>query len=243
MNPRFGLSDKIWTCGLYHPKKLNYLFLAVFAFFSPFCYAKTAFSYSPDILSPCTPVLFMVKDVVKSEYRMIDMWSWFWGGRSARNLLRRQRMIAPRTEKEHANQHMWSNSYREMINMWSERSATQSREVKWFVLLLQVLYCNSREGLCQAPFTIKSEFKIWYAVSKEKARRDHFQHVWANPLVHTWWIWSHFAFRSINTHIRTQKLICSKQRKGFWSSNHIGELIYWCLYQWRETQICGFWKN
>ena len=60
-----------------YPKKLNYLFLAVFAFSSPFCYAKTAFSYSPDILSPCTPVLFMVKDVVKSKYRMIDMWSCF----------------------------------------------------------------------------------------------------------------------------------------------------------------------
>ena len=60
-----------------YPKKLNYLFLAAFAFFSPFRYAKTAFSYSRDILSPCTPVLFMVKDVVKSEYRMIDMWSCF----------------------------------------------------------------------------------------------------------------------------------------------------------------------
>ena len=86
----FGLSDKTWTCGLYHPNWLIYLFLAVFAFFSPFCYAKTAFSYSRDILSPCTPVLFMVKDVVKSEYRVIDMWSWFWGGRSARKSLRRQ---------------------------------------------------------------------------------------------------------------------------------------------------------
>ena len=49
-----------------YPNRLIYLFLAVFAFSSPFCYAKTAFSYSPDILSPCTPVLFMVKDVVKS---------------------------------------------------------------------------------------------------------------------------------------------------------------------------------
>ena len=60
-----------------YPKKLNYLFLAVFAFSEAFCYAKTAFSYSPDILPPCTPVLFMVKDVVKSECRMIDMWSCF----------------------------------------------------------------------------------------------------------------------------------------------------------------------
>ena len=62
----FGRSDKTLTSGLYNPKKLNYLFLAVFAFFSPFCYAKTAFSYSPDILSPCTPDVTMVKNVVKS---------------------------------------------------------------------------------------------------------------------------------------------------------------------------------
>ena len=68
------LSTKVEFCRLY-PKKLNYLFLAVFAFSEAFCYAKTAISYSPDLLSPCTPVLFMVKDVVKSKYRMIDMWS------------------------------------------------------------------------------------------------------------------------------------------------------------------------
>ncbi len=60
-----------------HPNRLIYLFLAVFAFFRPFCYAKTAFSCSRALLSPCTPDLFMVKDVVKSEYRMIDMWSPF----------------------------------------------------------------------------------------------------------------------------------------------------------------------
>ena len=59
------LSTKVEFCRLY-PNWLIYLFLAVFAFSSPFCYAKTAFSYSRDILSPCTPDLFMVKDVVKS---------------------------------------------------------------------------------------------------------------------------------------------------------------------------------
>ena len=207
MNTRYGLSDKTWTCGLYHPKKLNYLFLAVFAFSSPLCYAKTAFSYSRTLLSPCTPDLFMVKDVVKSKYRMIDMWSWFWGGRSARKLLRRQRMIASRTEKEHANQHMWSNSYREMINMWSGRVENT------FFLLPQVLYCNLELRLCQVLFSINSVLKIWYAVNKEKPRRDHFHHQGANPSVHTWWRWSHFAFRRIKTLVKTQKLICSKQRK------------------------------
>lgn len=60
-----------------YPNRPEYLFLAVFAFSEAFCYAKTAFSYSRALLSPCTPVLFMVKDVVKSEYRMIDMWSFF----------------------------------------------------------------------------------------------------------------------------------------------------------------------
>ena len=62
MSPLLRKND---TIRLY-PKKLNYLFLAVFAFFSPFCYSKTAFSYSPDILSPCTPDVTMVKNVVKS---------------------------------------------------------------------------------------------------------------------------------------------------------------------------------
>ena len=125
------LSTKVEFCRLY-PKKLNYLFLAVFAFFSPFCYAKTAFSYSPDILSPCTPVLFMVKYVVKSEYRMIDMWSRFWGGRSARKSLRRQKrnarersVKADRAKNEHTNHHMWSTSYREMINMWSDKISSK----------------------------------------------------------------------------------------------------------------------
>ena len=62
MSPLLRKNDKIRL----YPKKLNYLFLAVFAFSSPFCYAKTAFSYSPDILSPCTPDVTMVKNVVKS---------------------------------------------------------------------------------------------------------------------------------------------------------------------------------
>ena len=123
----FGLSDKTWTCGLYHPNWPEYLFLAVFAFFRPFCYAKTAFSYSRDILSPCTPVLFMVKDVVKSEYRMIDMWSSVWGGRSAQKLLRRQRRKTYRVQKKHTNLHMWSASQKEMINMWSEQSDSQEQ--------------------------------------------------------------------------------------------------------------------
>ena len=62
------MSPLLWKNGVFrlYPKKLNYLFLAVFAFFSPFCYAKTAFSYSRALLSPCTPDVTMVKNVVKS---------------------------------------------------------------------------------------------------------------------------------------------------------------------------------
>ena len=112
------LPTKVEFCRLY-PNWPEYLFLAVFAFSSPFCYAKTAFSYSRALLSPCTPVLFMVKDVVKSEHRMIDMWSSVWGGRSARNLLRRQRRKTYRVQNKHTNLHMWSVSQKEMINMWS----------------------------------------------------------------------------------------------------------------------------
>ena len=59
------LSTKVEFCRLY-PNRLIYLFLAVFAFSCPFCYAKTAFSYSRALLSPCTPDVTMVKNVVKS---------------------------------------------------------------------------------------------------------------------------------------------------------------------------------
>ena len=48
----------------------------------------------------------------------------------------------------------------------------------------QVLYCNSSSNGCQGPLKIKSELKIWYAVNKEKARRDHFHHQGANRLPH-----------------------------------------------------------
>ena len=159
-----------------YPNWLIYLFLAVFAFFSPLCYAKTAFSYSPDILSPCTPDVTMVKNVVKSEYRMIGMWSWFWGGRSARNLLRWQRMIAPRTEKEHANQHMWSVDWKQRKlcgqtqikshgqTMWSEQKITPCFFLRRCCIVTLVM------GFVKAPLKIKFELKIWYAVNKEKLR-------------------------------------------------------------------------
>ena len=211
----FGLSDKTWTCGLYHPNWLIYLFLAVFAFSSPFCYAKTAFSYSRALLSPCTPVLFMVKNVVKSKYRMIVMWSCFGGGRSARKFLRRQRRNAQRSEKKYTNSHMWSASQKGMINMWSGRAENT------YILLPQVLYCNSCEGLCQGHLKIKISTQNLIRSNQRKSSSRSFPSSSHNALVHTWWKWSHFAFRSINKPIITQKLICSKQRKGGYGINHI----------------------
>ncbi len=71
----------------------------------------------------------MVKDVVKSECQMIDMWSSVWGGRSARKSLRRKRRNLQSAEKKHTNCHMWSSSRKEMITMWSEMSAAKSREL------------------------------------------------------------------------------------------------------------------
>ena len=85
---------------------------------------------------------------------------------------------------------------------------------------LNAIYRIRNSGM-QGLLTIKSALKIWYAVSKEKARRDHFHHVGAKPLAHTWWKWLRFVFRGKNKLARTQKLICSKQRKGAHGSNHI----------------------
>ena len=120
------LSTKVEFCRLY-PNRPEYLFLAVFAFSSPFCYAKTAFSYSRALLSPCTPVLFMVKDVVKSEYRVIDMWSSFLGGRSDRKSLLRQRRNLQRAKNKHTNRHMSSTIRKEMISTDIELCCTHGR--------------------------------------------------------------------------------------------------------------------
>ena len=53
----------------------------------------------------------MVKDVVKSEYRMIDMWSLLFDAKHARNYA-----------------DMWSALQEEMITMWSGRAA-KNREL------------------------------------------------------------------------------------------------------------------
>ena len=139
----------------------------------------------------------------------------FRGGRCARNSFRRQRRNTCRSERKHTNHHMWSALQEEMITMWSGRAEN------CFIRPLQLWYFNSYSSGCQVPSAIKSALKIWYAVSKEKTRRDHLHHQGANPLAHTWWRWSHFAFRIGNNFVRTQKFICSKQRKGARSNAHL----------------------
>ena len=113
------------------------------------------------------------------------------------------------------NKNMWSGT--DQIT-WSKYVV--GAENRTAFLSPQVLYCNLELRLCQVLFSINSVLKIWYAVNKEKPRRDHFRHQDANPSVHTWWRWSHFAFRRIKTPVKTQKLIYSKQRKGDHSGNH-----------------------
>ena len=180
---RYGRMTR--TCCLYYPKKLNYLFLAVFAFFSPFCYAKTAFSYSRALLSPCTPVLFMVKDVVKSEYRMIAMWSPFEGKKEQRKTKKKPRSSSVQMPRCNVRNRFcecfhgyYTTAHRKCqlkpcgqlrkgtITMWSViDQITWSKYVvgaenNISFLPPQVLYCNSSSSGCQGRFEIKAELKI-----------------------------------------------------------------------------------
>ena len=119
------LSTRVEFCRLY-PKKLNYLFLAVFAFFSPFCYAKTVFSYSPDILSPCTPDVTMVKNVVKSVYEKMICGHHFEMRKCISKSLRRQRRTTQKAAKKHTNCRMWSVRQKTSITMWST-----TKQITW----------------------------------------------------------------------------------------------------------------
>ena len=94
------LSTKVEFCRLY-PKKLNYLFLAVFAFSEAFCYAKTAFSYSRVLLFPCSPHGIMVKNVVKTCTSKKHKWS-------PKNRSRHQASGSSRKKKTNREKQMWS---------------------------------------------------------------------------------------------------------------------------------------
>ena len=65
----------------------------------------------------------MVKDVVKSEYRMIDMWSSFWGGRSARKLLHRWKKRMESREETYRSLHVVN-----LLNRNDNYVVRQSRE-------------------------------------------------------------------------------------------------------------------
>ena len=97
------------------------------------------------------------------------------GGRSVRKLLRRQRRIASRTEKKHTNRYMWSTSYREMINMWSDKIDQQIAE-NYLVLILQMLYCNLELHDCQGPLRIKINAQNLIR-SKQRKKKKVFQRV------------------------------------------------------------------
>ena len=75
MNTRYGLSDKTWTCGLYHPKGDLNIFLVILSFFRPFRYGKNDLSRSRGILSPGTPIMSMVVYVVVKIRSQIDGFS------------------------------------------------------------------------------------------------------------------------------------------------------------------------
>ena len=162
MSPLLRKND---TIRLY-PKKLNYLFLAVFAFSSPFCYAKTAFSYSPDILSPCTPDVTMVKNVVRSMSEKMICGHHFEVRNSLENNSAGNEGRHREQRRKHANYHMWSAQQKISETMWS--GADQITWSNYVVgeencisfLLPRVLYCNSSSSGCQGRFEIKPELKI-----------------------------------------------------------------------------------
>ena len=72
MNTRYGLSDKTWTCGLYHPKGDLNIFMVILSFFRPFRYGKNDLSRSRGILSPGAPSVSMVVYVVVKIRSQID---------------------------------------------------------------------------------------------------------------------------------------------------------------------------
>ena len=109
------------------PQLIDISFYSRFCFFQPFLLRKNGFF----ILS-CTLVSVYSESVYGQICGQIRVPNdchvvLFWGGRSTRKSIRRQRRIAQRAEKKHTNCYMWSNSYREMINMWSAHSSSQQQ--------------------------------------------------------------------------------------------------------------------
>ena len=116
------------------------------------------YSYSRDILSPCTPDLFMVKDVVKSEYRMIVMWSCFQVVEAFEICSAGREKCIESREETHQPPHVVNHLQRD--DNYVVRKIKQTRAENYFVPLLQVLYCNLQSQLCQVLFSINSALKI-----------------------------------------------------------------------------------
>ena len=97
---------------------------------------------------------------------------------------RDQRGKTPIAERKHTERNMWSSSPKEMITMWSEKSAAPEN---CLVLLPQVLYCNSYEGLCQVLLTIKISTQNLIRSKQRKSFSkgvDRVAFIWYNITVH-----------------------------------------------------------
>ena len=94
----------------------------------------------------------MVKDVVKSDYRMIVMWSCF----QVVNALK----ITPLAEKKNAESREETDRLPYVVNHLKRDDNYVVRQSRELIPLLQVLYCNLETQDCQAPFKIKSTLKI-----------------------------------------------------------------------------------
>ena len=176
------LSTKVEFCRLY-PKKLNYLFLAVFAFFSRFCYAKTAFSYSPDILSPCTPDVTMVKKMLKSVSEKMICGHHFevWKCVSKTPPPASKKSIESREETHQpphvvcsirSNESMWSGTGQ---ITWSNHVVGVENHTSF--LPPQVLYCNSSSSGCQGPLKTKINAQN---LIRSKQRKSDLDFRWSN---------------------------------------------------------------
>ena len=139
----------------------------------------------------------------------------FGGGRSTRKLLHRWRKNVWRVEKKHTNRYMWSNSYREMITMWSGTAEDGWSSfcrccivtlVKGFVKPFRDLFATRRSdttsltqytasviAVCKSlPNKISTQNLIRSKQRKSKSRSS--PSCRRKASVHAWWRWSHFCF-------------------------------------------------
>ena len=170
----FGLSDKTWTCGLYHPKGDLNIFLVILSFFRPFRYGKNDLSRSRDILSPGAPIVSMVVYVVVKIRSQIDGFGLMGADRFILNIY---------------GQPMWSLSQLQLIKvvvlyLFFSRLSREFAIKICTAIIKEKARSNHLHHVCadalvhtwwrwsqlqKVTFPMLSKVKIWYAVSKEKA--------------------------------------------------------------------------